>query len=146
MPSHPSYIPNITPRHAVLHSAIPYPDPEPQTIKAPDRLSDIAQQLRLEYELALLVLLRLLVGFIVLPSHRLPTLPTSDVPHHVAAGRHVSLGGVARRDVDDVVEEVCLAMLAAKILAERDDHQHVKSFFAVKPRGLEVADISCALL
>lgn len=79
-------------------------------------LVNIGKQLSLQNELALLVLLARLVGFIVLPPHHLLALAAVDVPNDVAARRHITLAGVARLDVDDRVEEVGFAVLAPKVL------------------------------
>ena len=79
--------------------------------------SDVAQQLGLEDKLALLVLLRRLKGLVVLPADRLLALVARDVADDVAAGGHVALIGVAGVDVDDAVEEVGLAVLAAEVLS-----------------------------
>jgi hypothetical protein len=65
---------------------------------------NIAQQLRLQDELALLVLLALLERLVVLPPHRLVALPARNIPHDVSPGRHVSLRSFAGRHVDDRVE------------------------------------------
>lgn len=75
-----------------------------------------AQQLCLENELALLVLLAGLIGLVVLPADRLLTLATVDVADNVAAGGHVALVGLRLGDVDDAVEQVRLAVLAAEVL------------------------------
>lgn len=80
------------------------------------RLRDVAEQLSLEDELALLVLLRVLKGLVVFPAHRLLTLAAGDVADNVAARRHVTLVGLAGVDVDDIVEEVGFAVLATEIL------------------------------
>lgn len=80
-------------------------------------LADITQQLGLEDELALLVLLARLVGAVVLPAHRLLALLARDVPHDMPASRHAALRRLARVHVDDRVEEVGLAVLAAEVLA-----------------------------
>jgi hypothetical protein len=77
---------------------------------------DGAEQLGLQDELALLVLLAGLVGLVILPADRLLALAALDVAHYVTSGRHVALVGVGFGDVDDAVEEVCLAVLAAKVL------------------------------
>ena len=74
------------------------------------------QQLRLQYELAFLVLLRLLVRLVVLPPDRLLALPAHYVPHDVPTRRHVAFVGVRLRDVHDGVEEVGFAVLAAEVL------------------------------
>ena len=74
------------------------------------------QQLRLQYEFAFLVLLRRLERLVVLPPHRLLALPAHDVPHNVPTRRHVAFVGVRLRNVDDGVEEVGFAMLAAEVL------------------------------
>jgi len=78
-------------------------------------LSNIAKQLGLKNKLPLLILLTTLKRLIVLPAHRLVTLPTTNIPHDMSARRHVSLGGFAGGDVHDVVEEVGFAVLAAEI-------------------------------
>ena len=77
-----------------------------------------AEQLRLEDELALLVLLARLVRLVVFPADRLLALPAVDVTHDVAARRHVAFAGIGLGDVDDAVEEVCFSMLAAEVLDE----------------------------
>lgn len=76
----------------------------------------MTQQLDLEDEFALLVLLRRLVGFIVLPANNILTVTAADVADNVAAGRHVTLDWLALGDVDDGVEEVGFAVLAAEVL------------------------------
>lgn len=81
-------------------------------------LGDHAQQLRLEDELALLVALRGLEGAVVFPAHRLVAALAHDVAHDVPACRHVALCGVAGGDVDDRVEEVGFAVLAAEVPAD----------------------------
>ena len=81
-----------------------------------DKLINRAQQLRLQYEFPLLVLLRRLVGLVVLPSHRLVTLPAHDVPYEMPARRHIALCGFRLRDIHDSVEEVGFAVLAAEVL------------------------------
>lgn len=82
----------------------------------PNHLVDIAEQLSLEYELALLIFLGRLVGFVVLPADGLLALAAGDVAHDVPAGGHAALAGLAGVDVYDGVEEVRLAMLAAEVL------------------------------
>lgn len=77
-----------------------------------------AQQLGLQDILPLLVLLRRLVRLVVLPANRLLALTAADIPHHVAAGRHVALYGIGLRDVDDGGEEVGFPVLAAEVLEE----------------------------
>lgn len=80
------------------------------------RLADDAQQLRLKDELALLVLLAGLVRLIVLPTDACVAAAAVDVPHDVPARGHITLVGFGVVDVDDVVEEVGLTMLAAEVL------------------------------
>lgn len=53
-------------------------------------LVDRAQQLSLKDEFPLLVLLRHLKRLIILPPHRLFTLPALDIPHNVFARSHMS--------------------------------------------------------
>ena len=79
-------------------------------------LGDIAQKLGLQYKLALLILFTALKRFIILPPHRLVALPARDVPYNVPTGGHVAFGGFASGYIDNVVEEVGLAVLAAEIL------------------------------
>ena len=78
---------------------------------------DLTQQLLLQDVLALLVLLRRLVGAVVLPAHDLLALAAVDVAHHVPARGHVALPGLALLDVHDRVEQVRFAVLAAEVLA-----------------------------
>jgi hypothetical protein len=76
-----------------------------------------AEQLRLENELALLVLFASLISLVVLPADRLFALAAVDVAYDVAAGGHVALVGLGFADVDDAVEEVRFAVLAAEVLS-----------------------------
>jgi hypothetical protein len=73
----------------------------------------------LENIFPLLVLLSALIGAVVLPAHDLPTLATGDVADDMATRRHVPLARFPLLDVDDAVEEVGLAMLAAEVLFKR---------------------------
>lgn len=79
-------------------------------------LADDVEQLGLENELALLVLLGRLVGLVVLPADDLVADAAGDVADDVAAGGHVTLARLGALDVDDGVEEVGLAVLAAEVL------------------------------
>lgn len=82
-------------------------------------LIDSAKELRLQYELPLFVLLALLICLVVLPPHRLLALPAGNVPYHMTTGGHIAFVGFSFFDVDDLVEEVGFAMLAAEVLKER---------------------------
>lgn len=89
--------------------------------------SDLAQQLHLQDEFALLVFLAVLIRLVVLPSHHLFTLPTTDVAHDVLARGHVTFHLLACDDVDNAIEEVGLAMLTAEILqVARADQPNVR--------------------
>jgi len=77
----------------------------------------IAEQLGLQDVLSFLIFLARLKRLIILPAYRLVTLSARNISHDVSAGRHVPLTGIAGRDVDDVVKEVCFAMLAPEISA-----------------------------
>jgi hypothetical protein len=79
-------------------------------------LADGAEQLGLQDELALLVLLASLVGLVVLPADCLLALTAVDVAYYVTTGSHVALVRVGLGDVDDAVEQVRLAVLAAEVL------------------------------
>jgi len=78
----------------------------------------IAQHLGLEDILALLVLLARLVRLVVLPAHDDLAVAAHDVAHDVLARRHVAFGRLSLRDVDDLLEEVRLAVLAAEVSAD----------------------------
>ena len=78
---------------------------------------DIAQELLLEDELPLLVPLRALIGLVVLPPDHLAALFARYVPHNVPTRGHVAVARVAGGDVDDRVEEVGFAVLAAEVLS-----------------------------
>lgn len=82
-------------------------------------LGDDAQQLRLEDELALLVFLARLVRLVVLPPDTSIAAAAVDVPHDMPAGGHITFVRFGAVDVDDVVEEVGLTVLAAEVLAGR---------------------------
>ena len=75
-----------------------------------------AQQLLLQNELALLVLLRALVGLVVLPPDHLFTLPAGDVSHGVSAGSHVAVAGLRSLGIHHAVEKEGFAMLATEVL------------------------------
>ncbi len=79
-------------------------------------LGYIAKQLRLQDKLPFLILLASLECLVILPSHCLVTLSAGDVADDVSARGHVALRGIASYDIDDVIEEVGLAMLAAEVL------------------------------
>ena len=76
------------------------------------------KQFRFQNELALLVFLRLLEGAIVLPTNGPFALLAFDVPHDVFACCHVPLVRVELINVDNVVEEIGLAMLSSEVLTE----------------------------
>lgn len=79
-------------------------------------LRDLAQKLRLQNELSLLVLLTRLVCLVVLPAHRLFALFAVNVTYDVPACSHIALTRLSRCDVDDAIEQICFAMLATEIL------------------------------
>src|SRR4051812_22975823 len=91
----------------------------PELHDSPSRLSsDRAKQLSLENELSLLVLLRSLIGFVVLPPNSFLALTAMYVPHNVSARGHIPLAWFALSDIDYAVEEVGFAMLASEVLHE----------------------------
>jgi hypothetical protein len=79
-------------------------------------LCDVAEKLGLENKFALLILFRRLVCLVVFPSNDLGALAAGDVSNDVATGGHVALARIAGVDIDDIVEEICLTVLAAKVL------------------------------
>ena len=95
---------------------MPLHHPSSLFYSAPPLLVHCTQQLRLQYELPLLVLLVLLIRLIVLPPHRLLALFAADIPHQVFSRRHVALVCGAFFDVDDFGEEEGFAVLAAEVL------------------------------
>jgi len=80
--------------------------------------SNLAQKLGLEDVLALLILLACLERLIVLPTHRLLALLAIYVPYDVPARRHVALSWLTLCGVDNAVEEVGFAVLAAEVTAD----------------------------
>lgn len=77
-----------------------------------------AKKLRFEDELALFILLARFVGFVVLPADRLFALSTVYIADDVASGSHVALVRFRLGDVDDLIEEVCLAVLPTEVLGK----------------------------
>lgn len=103
----------------------------------PPLSADVAEQLGLEDELALLVLLAVLVRLVVLPADRLLALLAGNVAHDVAARRHVTLARLAGVDVDHVVEEIRLTMLTAEVLQRvRDQSRARRLSYLRSPLGL----------
>ncbi len=86
----------------------------------PTASRNITEQLGLKNKLALLVFLRVLIGLVVFPAHRLFALAAGNIADDVSTRRHVSLARLARIDVDNAMEEVGLAMLAPKVLCSRE--------------------------
>jgi hypothetical protein len=78
----------------------------------------LTKQLLLQNKLPLLVFLCTLVRAIVLPAHNFFALPAVDVTYYVASRCHVAFVRVGGEGVDDGVEEVGFAVLAAEILGE----------------------------
>jgi len=77
----------------------------------------MAKQLSLEDELSLFVLLRSLVCFVVFPADDALAVLAADISDDVATGGHVALDSFIFVDVDDVVEKVGFAVLAAEVAA-----------------------------
>lgn len=77
-----------------------------------------AEKLLLKDELPLFVFLAALKGLVVLPSYRFLALATGDVAYNMPSGSHATLHSFGLGDVDDVVEEVGFAVLAAETLVE----------------------------
>lgn len=77
-----------------------------------------AKKLRFEDKLALFILLARFVGFVVLPADRLFALSTVYVADDVASGCHVALVRFRLGDVNDLIEEVCLAVLSTEVLGK----------------------------
>lgn len=74
------------------------------------------EKLLFENELALLVFLTALVCLVVFPSYRCLALSTGDITHDVSPGCHASFDSFTLCDIDDIVEEVCFAVLASEVL------------------------------
>jgi hypothetical protein len=82
-------------------------------------LTHDTEKLFFEDKLALLVFLTALVCLVVLPSYRFLALSAGDITHDVPTGCHAALYSIALRDVDDVIEEVCFAVLASEVLDQQ---------------------------
>lgn len=76
----------------------------------------VAEQLGFKDELALLVLLRVLIRFVIFPANRLLALLAADVSYDMSARGHVPVTSFACNDIDHTVEEESLAMLASEVL------------------------------
>ena len=100
--SHPTT--NLT-----LHSPLP-------SCRHPRPSIHRAQQLRLQDEFPLLVLLTRLVRLIVLPPHRVLTLPARYIPHNVPASGHIPFCSVPESNIHNSIEEVRFAVLTAEVL------------------------------
>ena len=74
------------------------------------------KQLRLKNKLPLLIFLRLLKRFIVLPPHGILAIPALDVSHNMSSRRHVTLGCFFLNHVYHIAKKVGFAMLAAEML------------------------------
>lgn len=81
-------------------------------------LSDVAQQLSLQDELALFVLLAGFVSFVVFPAHCLLALSTRNVSDYVFSRSHCPFVGFSSNIVDDVVEEISFSMLTPEVLRQ----------------------------
>ena len=87
-----------------------------QLRKLKANLCNLAQQLSFQDVFALLVLLTALECLVILPSNCLVALLTRNVSYDMASCGHVPLGGLTLNHVDNGIEEVGLAVLAAEVL------------------------------
>lgn len=78
-----------------------------------------AEKLLLENELPFFVFLAAFVGLVVLPSYRILALAARDVAHDMPPCGHATLHSLGLGNVDDIVEKVGFAVLAAETLVER---------------------------
>lgn len=108
--------PAITAHHTNHARRRRHPHLRPKTLCDHVDSVDDAEQLVLQDVFPLLVLLGRLESLVVLPAHRLLALLAADVAHDVSARGHVALDGIRQDDVDDVVEQVGLAVLASEVL------------------------------
>jgi hypothetical protein len=90
-----------------------------QKAMMPRCLVDLAKQFGLENELALLVFLRRLVRLVVFPTDGLLALLAANVSYDMSTGGHVALARLAGCDVDDVLEQIRLSMLATEVLGNK---------------------------
>lgn len=81
------------------------------------------EELLFQDKFALLVLLAALVCLVVLPSYRFLALSAGDITHNVSAGCHAAFNSFTLCDVDDIIEEVCFAMLASEVLDHHTGQQ-----------------------
>lgn len=75
-----------------------------------------AQKLRLQDIHSFFIFLRLLVCLVVFPAHRLFALLAANIANDMSACCHAALGRFGLVDVDDGLEEIGFAMLAAEVL------------------------------
>jgi hypothetical protein len=76
-----------------------------------------AEQFRLQDVLPLFVFLALLERLVIFPSHGLLALPANNISDKMPARGHIAFHSFSLCDVDDGVEEVGFAMLAAEVLS-----------------------------
>lgn len=76
---------------------------------------DVGHEVLLEDELALLVLFRRDVGAVVLPAQDGMALIAPYIADGVHARGHVPVLWLAKVDIDDLVKEECLAVLAVEL-------------------------------
>lgn len=75
-----------------------------------------AEQLCFQDELPFLVLLAGLISLVVFPAYGFLTLSAVNVAYDVTTGGHVALVRLRFGDVNNAVEQVCLAVLTAEVL------------------------------
>ena len=77
---------------------------------------DLGQELALQDEFAFFVFLARFKSTVVLPSNCVLTLLATYVAHQVLTSGHVALALFKFVNVDDVLEEKCLPVLATEVL------------------------------
>ena len=79
-------------------------------------LAHDTEELLFKNKLALLVLLAALVCLVVLPSYRFLALSAGDITHDMSTSCHAAFNSFTLCDVDNIIEEVCFAVLAPEVL------------------------------
>lgn len=79
---------------------------------------NIAKQLSLKDKFALLVLLGCLKCFVIFPPNYFLALTAGNVANNVTASCHMAFVWLASFKIDDVIEEICFAMLSSEMPAD----------------------------
>ena len=82
-------------------------------------LSNLAQKLLFQDEFSLFVFFASFVCLVVFPANNFLALLAADISNNMPAGSHVTVTWLSRCDIDDIIEEVGLAVLTTKVLRQQ---------------------------